>query len=84
LVDAEDGARNVDVHINLLNPGFGLGLTHYRQRAENVDIVLEGVVQVVIGGKTHRLQAGEGAFIPPGVPPAAGNGGAVPVRFIEI
>ena len=59
-------------------------LTHYHQRAENVDIVLEGVVQVVIDGKTHRLQAGEGAFIPPGVPHAAGNGGAVPARFIEI
>ncbi len=84
LVDEEDGARNVDVHINLLDPGSGLGPTHYHQRAENVYIVLEGVVEVVIDGKTHRLQAGEMAFIPPGVPHAAGNGGAVPARFIEI
>ena len=41
-------------------------------------------MQVVIDGKTDRLQAGEVAFIPPGVPPAAGNGGTVPARFIEI
>ncbi len=41
-------------------------------------------MEVVIDEKTHRLQAGEMAFIPPGIPHAAGNGGLVPARFIEI
>jgi len=84
LVDEEDGARNGDVHFNLLNPGSGFGPTHYHQRAENVHIVLERVVEVVFDGKTHRLQASEMVFIPPEAPHAAGNGGAVPARFIEI
>ncbi len=84
LVDEADGAKNVDVHVNILNAGSGLGPTHYHKSAENVYIVLEGSVELVVEGRSYRLQPGEFAFIPPGVPHAAGNGGAVPARFIEI
>ncbi|MDP6559889.1 MAG: cupin domain-containing protein [Candidatus Binatia bacterium] len=84
LVDERDGARNVDVHLNLLNPGSRLGPRHIHKAAENVYIVLEGTVEVEVEGQSHRLRQGEVAFIPPGVPHAVGNAGDVPAKFIEI
>ena len=42
LVDEADGAKNVDVHINLINVDSGPGPTHYHAKAENIYVVLEG------------------------------------------
>ena len=84
LVDEEDGAKNVDVHINLINVDSGPGPTHYHAKAENIYIVLEGTVEATVEGKKVRLGPGEMAFIPPGVRHAAGNGGDTVARVIEI
>lgn len=84
LVDEADGAENLDVHINLLDPRSGMGPMHYHARAENVYIVLEGTLDVIIDGKQHRLCPGEVAFIPPGTRHAAGNHGENTVRLLEI
>lgn len=84
LVDEADGAKNVDVHINLINIDSGPGPTHYHAKAENIYIVLEGTVEAIVEGKTYRIGAGEVAFIPPGVHHAAGNGGDTVARVIEI
>jgi mannose-6-phosphate isomerase-like protein (cupin superfamily) len=59
LVDAADGAKNVDVHINLLNARSGTGPTHYQAKAENIYVVLEGFLDVIIEGKEYRLNPGE-------------------------
>src|SRR3989304_3382576 len=75
LVDEADGAKNVDVHINLINIDSGPGPTHYHAKAENIYIVLEGTVEAIVEGKKYRLGPREGAFIPPGVPHAAGHCG---------
>jgi mannose-6-phosphate isomerase-like protein (cupin superfamily) len=84
LVDEADGAKNVDVHINLLNARSGMGPTHYHAKAENIYVVLEGILDVIIEGKNYRLNPGEVAFIPPGTPHAAGNHGDTVVRLLEI
>ncbi|MGE5307155.1 MAG: cupin domain-containing protein [Alphaproteobacteria bacterium] len=84
LVDEADGAKNVDVHINLINVDSGPGPTHYHAKAENIYIVLEGTVEAIVEGKKYRISAGEVAFIPPGVHHAAGNGGDTVARVIEI
>jgi len=84
LVDEADGAKNVDVHINLINIDSGPGPTHYHAQAENIYIVLEGTVEAIVEGKKYRLGPGEVAFIPPGVHHAAGNCGDTIARVIEI
>jgi len=84
LVDEADGARNVDVHINLINVASGPGPTHYHARAENIYIVLEGAVEAVVEGKSYRLAPGDVAFIPPGVRHSASNCGGTVARVIEI
>src|SRR3989304_8183418 len=71
LVDEGDGAKNVDVHINMINVDCGPGPTHYHAKAENIYIVLEGTVEATVEGKKVRLGPGEGGFIPPrGAQPA--------------
>lgn len=40
LVDEEDGAKNVDVHINLFNIDSGPGPTDYHAGAENIYIFI--------------------------------------------
>ena len=51
LVDEADGAKNVDVHINLINVDSGPGPTHYHAKAENIYVVLEGTVEAIVEGK---------------------------------
>jgi mannose-6-phosphate isomerase-like protein (cupin superfamily) len=84
LVDEADGAKNVDVHINLINVDSGPGPTHYHAKAENIYVVLEGNVEAIVEGKKYRLGPGEVAFIPPGVRHQAGNCGDKVARVLEI
>lgn len=84
LVGPEDGAANIDFHINVLNTDSGLGPYHLHRRAENIYLVLEGTVAAVIDGVRHELKAGDVAFIPPGVPHAAGSDGSGPARVLEV
>lgn len=78
------GAANVDVHINVINADSGMGPYHLHERAENVYIVLDGTAEVIVDGERHLLRKDDVAFIPPGVPHAAGSDGSGPVTVIEI
>lgn len=85
LVNEETGARGVDVHINHINDDSGPGELHYHARAENIYIVLEGVLEVVVEGERHLLGPNEVGFIPPGLKHTAGSAGGHGVtRVIEI
>jgi mannose-6-phosphate isomerase-like protein (cupin superfamily) len=85
LVNPEIGARNVDVHINLINIDSGPGEIHYHATAENVYIVLEGMLEVVVEGERYLLGPNEVGFIPPGVVHTAGNAGTHGVcKVIEV
>jgi mannose-6-phosphate isomerase-like protein (cupin superfamily) len=84
LVGERDGAHKVDLHINHLNQDSGLGPYHYHALAENVYVVLSGIVQVVVDGKRYLLVKDDVAFLPPGVPHAAGSAGHGPAVVIEI
>lgn len=83
LVEGE-GAKNLDVHINVLKVGSGPGPFHYHERCENVYLVLSGVAEVTVEDRRMLLHQGDIAFIPPGVPHAAGNGGNVEAEVLEI
>jgi mannose-6-phosphate isomerase-like protein (cupin superfamily) len=84
LVGEDTGARQVDVHINVLNVDSGPGPYHVHERAENVYIVLEGELQVNVEGTRRVLRRDDVAFIPPGLKHSAGNAGSTPARVIEI
>lgn len=78
------GAQNVDVHVNVIAVGSAPGPYHYHERSENVYIVLSGVVEVFVEGERRLLKAGDVAFIPPGLPHSARNGGTEVAELIEI
>ena len=61
-----------------------MGPYHYHRHAENVYVVLEGVIHVVIDGRFHVLEKDDVAFIPPGVPHAAGSSGENTAVLLEI
>lgn len=78
------GAQNIDLHINVLNVDSGPGPYHFHAKSENVYVVLDGTVWAIVEGEKYVLKEGDVIFIPPGVKHAAGNGGDVPARVMEI
>ena len=47
LFNPTNGANNVDVHINTLNPGVTVGGIHYHRYIENVYVILEGRGEII-------------------------------------
>ena len=85
LIDQHNGgARNVDIHVNLLHPNTGPGPRHYHERAENVYIVLDGRIEVDVEGEILMLETDDVLFIPPGVIHATSNPGPGAAKFVEI
>ena len=84
LVGPSVGAVKVDVHINTLNQDSGTGPYHYHARAENVYVVLDGVVEAIIDHQRYFLVKDDVVFIPRGVPHAAGSAGFGSATVLEI
>lgn len=85
LIGPDDGARNVDVHINEIDAGARPRKPlHYHADAESIYMVLEGVAEAIVGDDTFVLHPNEVLFIPPGVYHAPGSAGDGPVRLLEI
>ena len=84
LFGLHNGARHVDMHINLLEPDSGPGPYHYHAESDNVYFVLDGEISVVVEGEEFRLDRNDALFIPPGLRHATANCGDAPARFIEI
>lgn len=84
LVDAGIGAKQVDLHLNTINPGTPPGPYHLHRQVENVYYVLEGRGVIRINGVDHHVEPGQAVFIPPDVPHSAHNDGDGPLRLLEI
>ena len=84
IVDGDLGAQLVDLHVNRIRAGSAPGPYHLHTSAENAYLVVSGEVVVRIHGEDHRLGPGDAAFIPPGVPHSATNGGNADAELIEI
>lgn len=84
LVGPDDGAKNLDLHVNTLNADAGMGPRHYHERADNVYVVLDGAIEIEIDGETRRVGTGEVAYIAPGVPHSTGPAEGASARIIEI
>ena len=85
LVNEETGSPGLDLHLNVINDDSGPGEVHFHRRADNVYVVLEGVLEVVVEGERHLLEKDDVGFIPAGVVHTAGSaGGHGPTRVLEI
>ena len=85
LINEETGSPKVDVHLNTINDDSGPGEIHFHQHADNVYVVLDGVLEVVVEGERHRLKKDDVGFIPAGMVHSAGSaGGHGPTRVLEI
>ena len=85
LFDPSNGAKNIDVHVNVLNPGVTAGAIHYHEKIENVYIVLEGEGKIVDkDGNEYPVHAGQAVFIKPGETHEPFNTGKRPLRLVEI
>jgi mannose-6-phosphate isomerase-like protein (cupin superfamily) len=84
LVDERLGARNVDVHVNVLRPGSAPGPYHYHERAENVYLVISGTARIVVEGKEYLVGPRQVVFIPPGLKHSTSNAGPAPLEILEI
>jgi len=82
--DEQGGACNVDLHVNHLAPESGPGPRHYHRRAENVYMVLSGVIEVEVDGEISTLEPDDVLFIPPGVIHSTSNPGPETATFVEI
>jgi mannose-6-phosphate isomerase-like protein (cupin superfamily) len=88
LFDPSNHTKNVDVHINILNPGVTKGAIHYHKNIENVYVVLEGEGRILDkDGKEYKIRAGQAVFMKPGEPPDTHeiyNTGNGPLRLVEV
>lgn len=80
LVDHELGAEHVMSYRLTINPGSALNHVHIG--TEEVLYVLEGRGEVRVEGATHRLGAGQAAFIPDGAEHGYVNTGTVPLVVV--
>jgi mannose-6-phosphate isomerase-like protein (cupin superfamily) len=83
LVAPADGS-SIDLHRIELRPGSVPGHYHVHTRAENVYVLLEGVLDIQHPSGTTRLQAGDAIRFPPGVPHSARCVGGEPAVLLEI
>ena len=64
--------------------GYSLGKYHHHEKADNLIVVLEGVLEAVIGGERFLVHPNEVIYMPAGIPHATANGGETEVQALEI
>lgn len=85
LVDAAVGAKNLDMHMNILQPGSRASAPyHLHTNAENIYFVLEGNLGLRTEDEDVFVDAGCAVFIPPGVAHSVWNSGQTEARILEI
>lgn len=82
-VDERCGARQLRMHVSVINPGESPHPPH-EHAGEEILFVLAGEAEVLIGGETRRVGAMTSVFFPEHVTHGLCNCGAEPVRFMVI
>lgn len=73
IVGPSMGVNSCVVKLGVYEPG-GTADEHVHESSEHVFYILTGEMTIVVNGKSYSAQAGEGLYIPAGVPHAALNG----------
>ena len=88
LFDPTNVARNLDLHINVLNPGVTAGAIHYHNIIENAYVILEGEGEIMdVNEKRYEIRAGQAIFFRPGEPRDTHeiyNTGKGQLRLVEV
>ena len=88
LFNPSNATKNIDVHINVLNPGVEKGAIHYHKTIENVYIILEGTGKIVDkDNNEYPIKAGQAVFLKPGEGVDTHeifNTGKGPLKLVEI
>jgi quercetin dioxygenase-like cupin family protein len=66
-----------------IEPGYPVPPPHAHSQEDELTYVLEGELEVTVGGETRTLKAGEAIFKPRSVAHAFAVAGERPVRFLE-
>jgi len=74
-------AETFSQYIMEIQPGGGSERPELDPEAEGVIFVVEGELTVELGGRTHRMEPGGYAFLPPASRWNVRNEGSAPVRF---
>jgi len=62
-VSPEQGSENNITVVQKIKPGKGTGL-HYHTDADEIFYIIEGTGTIVLGNKSHTVEAGDFIFIP--------------------
>ena len=88
LFNPSNHTKNIDVHINVLNPNVHKGAIHYHKTIENVYIILEGNGKIVDkDNNEYPIKAGQAVFLKPGEGVDTHeifNTGTGPLKLVEI
>ncbi|MBK17762.1 MAG: hypothetical protein CMM52_02845 [Rhodospirillaceae bacterium] len=84
LINADVGAKKVDVHLNRLDPKEPGGRYHHHTEADNVYIVKRGQGQLVVEGTTYILKEDDVVYIPAGQKHSLTNVYDEPFEIFEI
>jgi XRE family transcriptional regulator, regulator of sulfur utilization len=74
---------NLEMHETILGPGITTHPPHKHEHEEAL-ILLEGTVDVVVEGKTERLEAGSVSYVASNLMHTVNNAGSVPARYYII
>jgi quercetin dioxygenase-like cupin family protein len=66
-----------------IEPGYPVPPPHAHTLEDEITYVIEGALEITIGGETRTVDAGESIFKPRGVPHAFAIAGEQRVRFLE-
>lgn len=68
---------------NLIPPGYATP-PHLHENEDEAFLILEGELDVIVGGQALTVRAGESAFAPRGIPHQLRNAGNRPVRAMVL
>jgi quercetin dioxygenase-like cupin family protein len=66
-----------------VEPGYPVPPPHVHEHEDEITYVIEGALEVTVGGEVRTVRAGESIFKPRGVAHAVAIGGERPARFLE-
>jgi mannose-6-phosphate isomerase-like protein (cupin superfamily) len=82
-VDEGCGAKNLHIHITVLEPGARAHPPH-KHEGEEAFYIIEGTGEVIRGDKSFKVEAGSVVFLPPQELHGIRNTGKTPLKYMVI
>jgi len=82
-IGADNGAKGFTVHLTEIRPGQASHAAHVHE-SEEVIFVLEGEVEVSVGGEVRTVGPNTAIYYTPNVPHYLRNVGDTPIRYLVV